>query len=356
MIALPTGCKRRAQGVVGARHTPDVQITKTVSGVARRENTVENIGELPEPPEPPGGRWCWRPMRTVELRAVDPEGHVVAVDHGAVIDETTGERTVLGREIDCPVRGRWAVEFESDGAAWLLVDGRFYVRAHAGWNFAVTPMCSDIAGSPWARRPQGGWTFIVHTWPGSSPTLMHTRDEAGAMGWYATTGLDETLTSAVVEPDLSMVTLVNGGRLIAVDHARVVAGEVLSAQEERFTSLTRTVSGIVAARDASPTERTIVRAQNARGEWTRVTGPRPPGGSTLAVWDVDIARTVAITDNGVELSLDRGRSWERVVELDPATVGGARVFSRASIGRLPGRHLAVATPFGLATDDCVHAR
>ena len=295
-------------------------------------------------------------MPTVDLRAIDPEGHVVAVVRGAFVDETTGERSPLPEELRCPSAGAWALEFTPDGAALLLADGRFYVRAHAGWRFAVTPMCTDVAGSPWARRAQGGWSFVVHTWRHAGPAMMHTRDESGAMGWFATTALDETLTAAVLGPERSMVTLVNGGRLILVDQTRTVAGEVLATRSEPFTSLTRTPAGIVAARDPSPTERTLVRAADLQSEWSRVTGPRPAGGATRAVWDVDIARTLAVTDGAVELSLDRGRSWSRVVAVPSAAADGGAVFERASVGTLPGRHLAVATRYGLATDDCAPAR
>jgi hypothetical protein len=66
---------------------------------------------------------------------------------------------------------------------------------------------------------------------------------------------------------------------------------------------------------------------------------------------VDLARVFAVTDDAVEVSVDRGRSFRTVLRRAAAD-GGAPALERPHVGRLRDGRLAVATRDGLAVERC----
>lgn len=303
------------------------------------------------PPTGAGAAWCWQALPHVDLRAIDRHESLWSVRGRALENETHHDVMELPEEVPCPTRGAWQMEFGEQGSAFALVDSRFYVRSSERVGFAVTPMCSDVSGAPWSSHEGGGFGFVVHTWEPAGPGLMLTRDGTGSMGWYAITALDRTMTAAVMDRHHSLLTLSSGGHLILVDQVNTVAGEVLATQSETFAGLTRSAAGIVAFRDASATTRTLVFTEAVDGPFERVTGTRPPGGATRAVYRVDPVRFVAVTEGGIELSLDRGEHFETVLPV--SALPSPSALARTSAGWLAGHVLAVATTEGVASERCV---
>lgn len=303
------------------------------------------------PPAEAAAAWCWQALPHADLRAIDRHESLWSVRGRRLEDETHRDVVELPEEVPCPTRGAWLMEFGEQGVAFALVDSRFYVRSSERVGFVVTPMCSDVSGAPWSPHEGAGFGFVVHTWEPAGPGLMLTRDGTGAMGWYAITALDRTMTAAVMDRHHSLLTLSSGGHLILVDQVNTVAGEVLATQSETFAGLTRTAAGIVAFRDASATTRTLVFTEAVDGPFERVTGTRPPGGTTRAVYRVDPVRFVAVTDGGIELSLDRGEHFETV--LAASALPSPSALARTAAGWLAGHVLAVATTEGVASERCV---
>lgn len=332
------GCHRPAGSPPGTSPADD-----TVPGPS-----PVDVAIVPSVPPVPPAPWCFTPLPTADLRAIDGHGHVWSITHGRISDETAGVTTVLPDEIACPVRGGWGMEFAREGSAFALVDSRFYLRPAGDTAFRVTPMCSDVAGAPWSRRAEGGWSFVVRTWPASGPGMMLTNNSTGDSGWYAVSALDSTLTAAVLEPDRSMVLLANHGHLLFVDQTRHVAGEVLASHGALFSGLGRSAAGVVAFRDDGPTRRVLVTSGDSVQEpFTEVPGERPTGTPTRAVFRSDVARVLAVTDTSVELSTDRGAHFIRVLTIpDP--------LQRPTFGWLQGAHPALAVRQGLVTDHCLH--
>lgn len=286
-------------------------------------------------------------MPDVDLRTLDPRGGVWAIAGRYLLDETRAAASALPEELPCPTGPTFALAFETDGRAFAIAAGRFYVRAGRDDPFRVTPLCTNVGGAPFAASRDGGFLLVSTPPRGRERSLLITRDRTGAMGWFAVTGLDPTITEAVLEGDRSMAILSAGGHLVAVDQSRVVAGEVLATQGERFTGIRRTAAGLVAWRDDTPTQRVLVMADTVGGDFTRVAASHPAA-RTLAVFRLDLARVVALTDRGVELSTDNGEHFARVFDR-PVPEAFA---SRSGAGWLPGRHPALALPDGIATDDC----
>lgn len=301
----------------------------------------------PPPPPPP---WCWRARPRVDVRALDAEGTVWSIVGHTLLDETREVASPMEVERPCPSGGRWSLEFSDDGAAVAIADGRLHVRPSAHAPFRVAPMCTDLLGSPAARALDGGWHFIANTWRVGA-TQMSTRDVTGSAGWFASTALDRSTTAVVLSADRSMLSLANEGHAILVDQARTVAGELLPAHGELFAGVTRRDAGVVVFRDASPTRRVLLVASALTGDYARVESERPAGGATRAVFAVDLARLVAVTDDAVELSVDRGEHFVEVFRAAPGD-GGSSTLERPSVGWLPGRRLAVATRDGLVVDGC----
>ncbi len=301
-----------------------------------------------QPQTPPPTPWCYTPRPLADLRAIDARGSVWSITAGKITDETHGVTSPLADEIPCPSRGGWGLEFTREGSAFALVDSRFYVRPQTDAPFGVTPMCTDVAGAPWSPRVEGGWAFVARTWPANGPGMMLTNDRSGESGWYAVTALDNTLAYAVLEPDRSMVFLANQGHLLFVDQTRHVAGEVLLSHGSLFTGLGRTPAGVVAFRDQGTTRRVLVTAgTSVQQPFAETVGERPVGPATRAVFRADVARVLAVTDAGVELSTDRGAHWVRV--LDTPTP-----LERPAFGWLEGAHPALTTRTGIATDHCLY--
>jgi hypothetical protein len=303
-------------------------------------------------PTAPRPAWCWRALPRADLRAIDARGVPWSVAAGAITDESLHVTTTLPSEIPCALPGRWALEFLRDGAALLVADARFYVKASATAPFVVTPLCTDLEGAPWTRRSAGGWGLVTHRSRAFEPTLMLTHLASGATGWFAITGVDDSTTALVLDARESFVALSRGRRLGFVDRVNTVAGGVIAAQEERYDGLTRTSSGVVAWRDDGNL-RTIVFAEETAGPYARSTGARPDRSSTHRVMRVDLARFVAVTDLGIELTDDRGASWSRVLTWStPRDAGTLAPLERSTLGWLRGQTLAVATPDGIATERC----
>lgn len=334
-----------------ARRTP------TDADVAARDATPDASSAAtpdaasPPAPAPPPRAWCWRPLPRVDLRGLDAQGNVWSLAGTRLTDETAGRTVTLETEIPCILPGAWAMDFARDGSAFLLADSRFYVRGDAAMGFAVTPLCTDLGGAPWARRRGGaGWSFVSHRSRSVEPTLMLSRAPSGGTGWYAITGMDNTTRAAVLDASESYVSLSAGDHLIFVDRVNTVAGEVMAGQSERFDGLTRSAAGITAHRDDPDGRRTIVYTEAAAGPYTRASATRPPGPPARLVVRVDLARFVAVTDSAVELSGDRGATWRRVYQRPEGAT-----LERPQVGWAPGHHLAVATRDGLAVDGCDEA-
>lgn len=287
-------------------------------------------------------------MDLADVRAIDTHGAVWSVRGARLTDETHAVTTTLPDEIPCVARGFWSMEFARDGAAYLMADGRFYVRPTERAGFSVTPLCSDVKGAPWSRRAAGGWSFVSHRSDAVEPTLMLSRAVAGDTGWYAITGLDASTHAAVLDPSDSFLTLAEGDHLVFVDRVNTVAGAVIAGQSDRFDGLTRTAAGIVAWRDDPDGRRLIVYSESASGPFTRVEGRRPAGPPAQAVMRVDLTRFVAVRDTSVELSNDRGARFETVLSL-PSNEAGI-TLARPVLGWLPGHRLAVAGVGGIASE------
>lgn len=301
------------------------------------------------PPPRPAPAWCWRPRHAVDVRAIDARGAVWAIEGRYLLDETRGIATDMPQEIPCPSPARWALSFDADDRAFALAAGRFYVRAGRSEPFRVTPLCTDVGGAPWSLMRNGGYG-LVNTPPRGGRAMLLTNDRTGAMGWFAVTAMEDSITEAALDGDRSVATLSAGGHLIVVDQVRVVAGEVLATRSELFAGMRRTPAGLVVWRDASPTTRALLLADALGGEFTRVESEHPAS-RTLAVFRLDLARVVAVTDQGIELSSDNGEHFARVL----AQPLDARRGERAGAGWLAGHHPAVAFTDGIATDDCAAA-
>ena len=228
-------------------------------------------------------------------------------------------------------------------AAFLVADSRFYVRASEAEGFAVTPLCTDLEGPAWARRAQGGWAFVTHRDRTVEPTLMLSRAPKGDTGWFAVTGLDGSTRAVALDESDSYAALAIGRHLIFVDRQNTVAGEVFAAQGAAFTTMSRTAAGVTVSRDDEG-GRTVVFTESLTGAYARAVGTRPQGPAATEVFRVDLVRFLAVTPGGVELSTDRGATWQRVLERPSLT--------RAHLGWLPGHRLALATPDGVASETC----
>ena len=334
------GCRRRVTAADGGlRRAVDVADAAAVAP----EAAAGGAGLAPR-------AWCWRALPRVDLRAIDPQGGLWTLAGRRLTEASSGRTEVLAEEIPCILPGAWAMEFGRDGSAFLLADSRFHVRGGAGAGFAVTPLCTDLGGSPFARRAAGaGWSFVSHRSRAVEPTLMPSRSAGGGTGWYAVTGMDDATRAVVLGPDESLVTLAGGDRLIFVDRVNTVAGEVIAAQGERFDGITRSAAGVTAHRDDEG-RRVVVYTEAAAGPYTRAAGPRPAGPRARTVVRVDLARFLAVSERTVELSDDRGATWRRVFD-----AGAGVTLERPQVGWLVGHHLAVATRDGVVTDDCAGA-
>lgn len=300
---------------------------------------VTDAGRPPTEPSPAAAPWRWSPMARVDLRGADREGTVWSVVGETLLDETHEHATALPQELPCPLGGHYAMEFGPSGVGYLVVNGRFYVRpgAHLGW--VVTPLCTDLQGAPWSYRREGGWALVAHTNPAAGPSMLLTQEPVGGHGWYAITAMDRTIRAAILEDDRTTLSLVNGGHLILVDQASVVAGEVLAGHGALFQGLSRTEAGVVAWRDEGP-RRVLLTAPRVREAFTEVSGLAATPGPTRAVFRVDLARLLAVTPQGLERSDDQGLTWERALE---------GTLERPTFGYLPGRVPAVLCRDGVAT-------
>lgn len=290
-------------------------------------------------------------MEVADLRAIDDEGRVWTLRGDTLARDDDAHPAALPDEVPCPSRGTYALEFVEGGAAYAVVDGRFYVRPSRAAPFVVTPICTDLAGAPWSTLAARGWGVIANGLRAVGPGLLLTRARDGAAGWYAVTALDRSITAGVLDEHQSLLSLVNEGHLILVDQQQTVAGEVLAAHGESFRTLSRSPAGVVAAHDADADRRVLVTARSLGEPFARVEARRDQSAPTRAVVLIDLARVVAVTDHTVELSLDRGRTFHTALRLQPPD-GGAASLERPHVGRLrDGRH-AVATRAGLAVDRC----
>lgn len=323
------------------------------SGAARDVPTAPPVRDaaVREEPPSPAPRWCFEPMERADLRAIDDEGHLWTLRGDALSRDGDAHPTRLAGELPCPSPGTWAMEFIHGGAASAVVDGRFYVRTARAAPFAVTPICTDLGGTPWSPRAQGGWGVIANAWRSVGPGLLITREANPATGWYAVTAIDRSITAGVLDEHQSLLSLINEGHLILVDQLQTVAGEVLAARGESFTTLSRTAAGVVAARDAGDGRRVLVTSRSLAEDFVRVESRRDQSAPTRAVVAVDLARFIAVTDGSVELSVDRGRTFRTALRRS-APDGGAGSLERPQVGRLRDGRLAVATRDGLAVDRC----
>lgn len=330
LLVLPGACRSHAVTTVADASAPSTP------------RTLERpVAEAPATP------WCLTAMPPADLRAIDADGAVWSLA-GAALTRDGAPAGTLDDEIACPARGTFAMEFEADGAAFLVADGRFHVRAGAALPFVVTPLCTAIAGAPWSRRAGGGWSFIPSGMRSIGPGLLSTRDATGASGWFATTALDRTITAAALDARNSMLTLANGGHAIVVDQARTVAGELLAAHGELFATLARTAAGITLARDDGR-RRVMLVAPTLTGDFARIEGTRDAVEPTRYAACADIARCIATTERSVEFSADRGRTFRTVFRSDAAAL------ARPSVGRLRDGTLAVAMRGGIVSARCADA-
>jgi len=274
---------------------------------------------------------------------------VWSIRAGVVYDETAATPFVLPPpEMPCPRRGTFALSFAEGSSVFAVVDGRLYVKA-PGHPFAATPMCGDLgpaAASPWQG---GGYAFVSNGRITGEPSLLLTHDPEGRIGWYAITALAPTMRAVVMDGNRSMLTLNGRGQLVVVDQVHTVAGEVLAAQGARFEGLSRTDEATLAWRDTGDTGREFVWGARLDGEFSRITAERPQGTATRYAAMLDLARFVAVTDEGVELSSDGGQHFARVFVRRggrPATVGGA------SAGWIAEGVAAVAFRDGIARASC----
>ncbi len=338
-LALPTSCRRPAT-------THDAAPSS-----ARTDAAVRDAAAPRETAAPATAPWCFEPLPRADVRAIDDQGRVWTAQGLALLRDDRPTPVTLPDELPCPSRGTFAMEFVDGGAAFMVLDGRFYVRPSRDAAFVVTPACTDLAGAPWTRRTAGGWAFVANTWRSVGPGLLMTREASGVSGWYAITALDRSITAGVLDGQHSLLSLINEGRVVLVDQVQTVAGEVLAAEGGGFTTLSRSTAGVVAARDAADSHRVIVTAPSLGENFERIESVRDRGAVTRAVVVVDLARFVAVTDDSVELSVDHGRTFRTVLRMPPADAGGARL-ERPHVGRLRDGRLAVATRDGLAVDRC----
>ena len=289
-------------------------------------------------------------MPRADVRAIDHDGRVWSVRGDSIARDGDGAGGSLPPEVPCPSPGLYAMDFGPDGAAAVAVDGRLYLRASAGAAFVVTPICTDLGGAPWSPRAQGGWSVIANAWRSVGPGLLITRESNLSTGWYAITAIDRSITAGVLDANQSLLSLVNEGHVILVDQLQTVAGEVLAARGEAFSTLSRSAAGVVAAHDVAG-GRVLVTSRSLREAFARIESRRDGTTPTRAVVAVDLARFVAVTDDAVELSVDRGRTFRTVLHRAPSD-GGAPGLERPHVGRLRDGRLAVATRDGLAVDRC----
>lgn len=290
-------------------------------------------------------------MARADLRAIDDEGHLWTVRGGSLARDDITLATPLASELPCPSPGAFSLEFHAGGAATAIVDGRFYVRAARTAPFVVTPICTDLAGAPSSPRLRGGWVVIANGWRSVGPGLLITREADVAFGWYAVTAIDRSITAGILDGHQSILSLVNEGHLILVDQQQTVAGEVLAAHGESFTTLSRAAAGVVAAHDAGGARRVLVTSRSLADAFVRIESRRDQSARTRAVVAVDLARFVAVTDASVELSVDGGHTFRTTLRRE-ATDGAAASLERPHVGRLRDGRLAVATRDGLALDRC----
>jgi hypothetical protein len=249
-------------------------------------------------------RWHVLALRAVHARALDVRGQRFAVTDDAVVDERTEHSVPLTRdEVRCD-RRRESLQFNSDGAGYLLREGRVYVRAPAMDFWTRTPVCNDVAGAPWSFSNDRGWFAIARRTRAREAALLTTRDIDGSFGWNALQALRADLTSAAIETDLSQTVLIDGSKPLVVNNAQLVAGPIQGTADTAFGGIERNRVGVVVWRDVG-SRRELFYAHDARGPYTRQLVERAPGltssnNITYSVWPLTGGGYVALTKVGVE--------------------------------------------------------
>jgi hypothetical protein len=343
-----------------ACHRASVHADAATPPPARTMAPIEAPRPAPEPAPPPRAEdlapWCFAPLPHAEARAFNRRGHSIAVRDESVRDETTGAVLVarLPSEIPCPTF-RNHLAFDRDDNAALLLHGRLYVHRHDG-PWSVTPVCTDVGGEPWTARSGGGFIALGRRMAGRELAMLMTDDRDGAFGWYATTALDRTITSALLEPDGSLMALEAGGHAILVDRVRTVAGEIIPAADALWTSLAETPSGIAITRDDSPDAREIVRGVNIQSAFERERRARPAGTHTIRVALLEFGRMLAVTDRGVEWSSGPARPFVEVVRWPNPIATDPPSAIDVTVGWLTNGEIAIAIPDGAVSRSCTELR
>ena len=301
-----TGCKHRRERAQNVMHLQAESATVATSPIGPPSHSPEVHTLAPAPAAP----WCAMALPTVDARAIDRRGHVVALKDETLWDETSG--TLVARvhgEPACPtVRNH--LGFQRDGSGVAFAHGRLFVHPRDGVAWTYTPVCSDVGGEPWTARPGGaGWAMLGRRSEGRELALLLTEDPTGTAGWYALTALDRRISAASLVGNGSMVALEAGGHAVFVDRESHVAGEVIAASDALWTAITRSFSGIAIARDVSPDAREIVTGSGEGWLFERQRRARPSGSHSERVFVLDFGRLLAVTDIGIEWSGVRGHAF-----------------------------------------------
>lgn len=293
--------------------------------------------------------WPVQALRPARARGIDQNGHRFALMDDAVVDEQTDHRVPLQRDdIHCE-RRRESLQFNTDGAGYLLREGRVFVRAPAMDLWVRTPVCNDVEGMPWAFAPDKGWFTSARRTRAPEVVVLTTPDIDGSFGWNALQGMRGNPSAVVLETDLSQTALIDNHLPLFVNNERFVAGPIPGTARTPFGGITRNRVGVVVWRDVAE-YREVFYSHDARGPFTRrmmhrASGLTAASNATHGVWATDGGAFVAVTRLGVEYCDDfEGAEFQRVARWPAPLLSNEGI----DVGFSVARSVLVVTPVAMA--------